>query len=139
VIVVDASFIYALLDANDVNHELAATWYLGELPPLATTPLILAETDHLARTRAGAAAQRAFHTDLANGVYDVRWWPDAASDAVDVARQYAGLEVGLADASLVALAARLDTTDIATFDQRHFRAMRPLTGGDAFRLVPLDA
>jgi hypothetical protein len=66
-------------------------------------------------------------------------WADAATDTVDIARRYADLGVGLADASLVALAARLNTVSIATFDQRHFRAMRPTAGGDAFRLLPLDA
>ena len=44
-----------------------------------------------------------------------------------------------ADASLVALAARLGTTSIATFDERHFRAMQPLTGEPAFTLLPVDA
>ena len=27
----------------------------------------------------------------------------------------------------------------ATLDQRHFRAVRPLAGGEAFRLLPADA
>jgi hypothetical protein len=40
---------------------------------------------------------------------------------------------------IVALAARLQTVEIATFDERHFRVMRPLSGGDAFRLLPRDA
>jgi hypothetical protein len=32
----------------------------------------------------------------------------------------------------------MQTIEIATFDERHFRAIRPLAGGDAFRLLPLD-
>jgi predicted nucleic acid-binding protein len=54
-----------------------------------------------------------------------------------VAREYRGL--GLADASLVAIAGRLGTAEIATLDERHFRALRPLTGEPAFRLLPADA
>jgi uncharacterized protein len=138
VIVADTSVIYALLDANDSNHEIAAEWYLAGLPRFATTPLILAEVDHLAATRAGSAAQKAFHTDVAGGAYNIEWWPEAAADMVTIARRYADLGIGLADASLVALAGRLGTTSIATFDQRHFRAMRPASGKDAFRLLPLD-
>jgi hypothetical protein len=38
----------------------------------------------------------------------------------------------------VVLAARVGTVDIATFDERHFRAMEPLTGG-SFRVLPADA
>jgi|SRR5271163_2436525 len=47
--------------------------------------------------------------------------------------------LGLADASLVALARRLDTIDIATRGERHFRAVRPLAAGKAFRLRPTHA
>jgi len=47
--------------------------------------------------------------------------------------------LGLADASLIALAQRLDTVDIATFDERHFRAVGSLVAGEAFRLLPMDA
>ncbi len=137
-IVVDASVIYALLDANDNNHEAATAWYLATLPALTTTPLILAEVDHLAGARAGVVAQRAFRADLASGAYDIAWWPEAAAQCVSIAEQYHDLDVGLADASLVALASRLGTVDIATFDERHFRAMRPESGGNAFRLLPAD-
>jgi predicted nucleic acid-binding protein len=58
---------------------------------------------------------------------------------VRVAEQHADGALGLADASLVVLAQRLDTIRIATLDERHFRAIRPLTGGEAFRLLPRDA
>jgi uncharacterized protein len=46
--------------------------------------------------------------------------------------------IGLTDASLVALAARLRTDRIATLDLDHFR---PLTtpDGEAFVLLPADA
>lgn len=138
-IVVDSSVIYALLDRNDRYHQAAADWYLASTPALATTPLILAEVDHLAGARAGRAAQQAWRQDLAGGVYDVVWWSNAASEVVAIADRYEDLGVGLAEASLVALAARLETVDVATFDYRHFSAMRPAKGGDTFRLLPADS
>ena len=138
-IVIDTSVIYALLDGSDANHEEAAAWYAQHHPALATTPLILAEVDHLAGARAGRRARHAWRTDLADGVYDVHWWSTAPQEIAGIADQYEDLGVGLADASLVALAARLETTNIATFDERHFRAMRPEKGGAAFRLHPHDA
>jgi predicted nucleic acid-binding protein len=55
-----------------------------------------------------------------------------------VAERHADTGLGLADASLVALAKRLETITIATLDERHFRAVRPLAGGAAFRLLPQD-
>lgn len=53
-------------------------------------------------------------------------------------RRYRDLELGLADASLVVLAGRHRTTRIATFDERAFRAVAPLSGG-AFTLLPADS
>lgn len=41
----------------------------------------------------------------------------------------------LDDADAVVLAARLRTRRILTFDERHFRAVRPLQGG-LFELLP---
>ncbi len=138
-IIVDTSVIYALLDAADGRHAQSSAWYATVDDDLATTPLVIAEADHLAQARGGPAAVRAFHADVRRGVYAIEWWPEAAAHAVDIATRHADLGVGLADASLVALAARLETTFIATFDERHFRAMRPLRGASAFRLLPLDA
>ena len=51
--------------------------------------------------------------------------------------QYRDLNVGLVDLSIIIIAARFRTTRILTFDQRHFRAMRPPQGG-AFTLLPYD-
>jgi uncharacterized protein len=49
------------------------------------------------------------------------------------------MELGLSDASLIALAARLKTTRIATLDERHFRAVRPLTSrARSFTILPAD-
>jgi hypothetical protein len=56
-----------------------------------------------------------------------------------LADRYADLGIGLTDASLVVLAARVGSEDVATFDERHFRVVRPLAGAEAFRLLPLDA
>jgi len=56
-----------------------------------------------------------------------------------VAERHADAGLGLAGASLVALAERLGTVDIATLDERHFRVVGPLSTGKAFRLLPADA
>jgi len=139
VIVIDTSVIYALLDRRDRRHHEAVDWYGHVDEELATTPLVLAETDHLASARAGLDATRAFRRDIRAGAYVVEWWPPAAALSAEVAEQYEDLGLGLTDASLVVLASRLQTTRLATFDERPFRAVRPLSGVDAFTLLPLDA
>jgi predicted nucleic acid-binding protein len=139
VIVVDTSFAYALLDDRDAGHAAARSWYEQPHRDLLTTPLVLAEVDHLAEARLGRAARSAFLDDVDSGGYTVAWWSSAAAESTRIAQRYLDLGVSLTDASLVALAARLETTSIATFDERHFRAVEPLSGGPAFTLLPADA
>jgi len=138
VIVVDTSFVYALLDRRDSRHDEAVAWYRQIDEEMATTPLVLAEADHLAVSRAGVKAARAFRDDLRAGAYIVEWWPEAATQCAELAEQYEGLGIGLTDASLVVLADRLGTIRLATFDERHFRAVRPL-GGGSFAILPMAA
>jgi hypothetical protein len=52
--------------------------------------------------------------------------------------RYHDQEVGLADASIVVLAERHDTSDVLTLDERHFRVLRTAQGGE-FRVLPADA
>jgi uncharacterized protein len=127
------------MDRDDPDHETVRAWILSDERELVTTPLIVAELDHLVLKRAGVEAARRLREDIDDGAYQVEWWPNAIRESVSVARQYEGMPLGLSDASLVALAARLQTTTIATLDERHFRALKPLTGGEAFTLLPADA
>jgi hypothetical protein len=106
---------------------------------LVTTPLVLAELDHLADRRGGAGATDTLREDFDDGAYVIEWWPSAIHETIAIARRYASMELGLTDASLVALAGRLQTTTIATLDERHFRAVKPLAGSERFTLLPADA
>jgi uncharacterized protein len=138
VIVIDTSAILAYMNAADAHHTEVSAWLEAEEDDLVTTPLIVAEVDHLVGVHGGPGAQAALRADLLAGAYLVEWWSDAIREAVPVAERYADNGLGLADASLVALAKHVETISIATLDERHFRVVRPLTGGDAFRLLPQD-
>lgn len=136
-IVLDTSVVVAFMNRRDGDHEQVAAWMETVEEDLLTTPLIVAEIDHLVSRGGGPDAARAFHEDLRSGAYLVEWWPEAVTDIVMTAAENA--DVGLADASLLALAARLQTTLVATLDERRFRATQPLTGEAAFTLLPADA
>ena len=139
-IVLDTSFVYALKDSGDAWHPRVARWYASVSDEdFATTPLVLAEVDLLLRSRLGPDGTRALRQDLAHGALVTEWWPAAAVEAAAVAERYSDLGLSLTDASLVVLAARVETDAIATLDERHFRAVRPLTGSPAFRILPADA
>jgi predicted nucleic acid-binding protein len=133
-IVADTSFILALVRARDDDHEAALAWMQQSDEDFVTSPLALAELDHLVRRLVGEHAQQALWEDFDAGVYGVRWWADALSETLAIARRHPFL--GLVDASLVALAGRLRTRRIATFDQ-HFRSVST-PDGEAFVVLPAD-
>ena len=136
-VVVDTSLVFALWAARDKNHAAAVEWYQAVDDDLVTTPLAAAEMDHLVRRTRAEGTARIVIANLATGALRVEWWEDAVRTCwkiVDVRP-----DVGLVDASLVALAAHRKTTRIATFDERHFRTLTPLTGEPAFTLLPADA
>ena len=106
--------------------------------PFLISPFVLAELDYMLGARHGQEQQLALLAEVAEGAYELAEFDRAdVESGADVMRQYADLRVGLADASIVVLAERHGSTDVLTFDHRHFRAMRG-PGGRPFRLLPDD-
>jgi predicted nucleic acid-binding protein len=139
-IVLDTSIVLALMDRRDDDHERVWKWIESASDELCTTPLVLAELDHMVPRKGGSAAARALHEDFEDGAYTVEWWHSALRETIATARLYESIDLGLTDASLIALAAHLETTRVATLDERHFRAVRPLRGdATSFTLLPADA
>ena len=64
--------------------------------------------------------------------------PDTLKIAREVRRKYADLDLDLADAVNVTLAADYRTDAILTLDRRDFRAIWLLTPHKAFRVLPDD-
>lgn len=138
-LVCDTSGLLAALDTADPEHEACATVLRTHPGPFLVGPLVLAELDHLVRSRLGAAAARALAEDVADGAYELAELRSTDLRAcVGLDRAYADLGIGLADASCAVLAARAGSRTVLTLDHRHFRAVRPLQGG-AFVVLPADA
>jgi len=111
----------------------------AEARSLALSPFVLAELDYLMASRSGVAAGLTVLEDVANGIYRVAEVAQRdVAQAAEVVTRYKDLNIGLADASIVVLAARYNTTRVLTFDQRHFRVMKPLHAA-SFTLLPADA
>lgn len=135
-LLLDTSGLLAALDAGQRRHAECAAIIAGRPGPFLLSPFVLAELDYLIATRIGHSAERALLEEVARGAY--RLEPFDAAD-VEVARRvidkYESLEPGLADASLVVLAARHRIRDVLTLDRRHFTVMRQLNGRP-FRSLP---
>ena len=139
-IVLDSSVVLAFMDEGDKQHKRVREWMDGVSDGLCTTPLVLAELDYLVPRQGGPRAAEALRASFESGAYAMEWWHSALYETIEIARLYESIDLGLTDASLVALAAHLETTRIATLDERHFRAVHPLGDDDEhFALLPADA
>jgi predicted nucleic acid-binding protein len=137
-LIVDAAPLVALGDARDPLHAAVGDVLRAEGADLVVPAPVSAEVDYLIRRRGTPAAARAFLRDVASGRFRVEGL--TADEHGTVARldeQYADLDLGLADLSVVILAHRFRTRRLLTFDERDFRAVTPLSGG-SFMLLPRD-
>lgn len=119
-------FVLALLDRDADGHQDAADWVRVAEEDMVTTPLALTVIDQ----GAGEAAP-AVRDDFARGAYAVRWWADALDETLAISRKR---DLDLVRASLVALAGRLRTERIATFDN-DFKHLRT-PAGKTFVMLP---
>jgi predicted nucleic acid-binding protein len=131
-VVLDASAVVAIALRRDPCHESAVEVLETTDEDLVTSPLCLGEMDFVVPRRGGPAAQAVLWRNFADGAYQVRWWADALHETIAVAREHP--RIGLADASLVALADRLQTDRIFTFDQHFAGLVTP--AGRTLTLVP---
>ena len=135
-LVLDTGGIYAVLDASDANHKRCAA-ALRQFDDLILPPLVLVEVDYWCRKSAGGVRAFArFVSDISAGAYRLEQLLE-----VDVVRaselevEYAALELGLVDASVIALCERLDQDTVLTLDRRDFSVVKPRHRA-AMRLVP---
>lgn len=135
--IVDAGVLYSAADRRDADHHGAATTLESWEGELVASPFTAAEADHLILSRLGVDAEIKFVRSLASD-FNVPTIDARGLRAVaELCQKYRDLEIGLADASIVILARQFRTQCLASFDERHFRAVRPLSGG-TFRLFPAD-
>ncbi len=132
--VVDAGPLYAAADADDQDHIACRAALSRDDLRLVVPALVVAEATYFVGRRLGATAESAF----LRGIAELDVEGPSREDFVRMAQlvdQYADFPLGGTDASVVALAERLDATVILTLDRRHFTAVVPLHR-EAFDLLP---
>jgi predicted nucleic acid-binding protein len=125
-LVLDTGPILALLDGADPDHArcVAMVEEVGE--DLVVPVVVLVEVDYWARKRLGPEAWAVFVEDVAGGAYRLETL--IVSDltrAAALEAAYSNLDLGLVDASVIALCERLGETKVATLDRRDFSIVRP--------------
>jgi len=132
--IVDAGPLYAAADADDQDHGgCVAVLQRADLR-LVVPALVVAEATYFVGRRLGAVAEAAFLRGI--GELDVEG-PNGEDFAriAELVERYANFPLGGTDASVIALAERLDTGTIVTLDHRHFGTVAP-RHRTAFELLP---
>ncbi len=125
-LIVDAGPLYAAAATQDNDHRRCVELLTHAKGPLLVPELVVTEVSYLLNDRIGPHAELAFARSLAAGelvaepVLDSEWQRIA-----ELLEQYEDLPLGMADASLVALAERHSATQIASLDHRHLGVVRP--------------
>jgi uncharacterized protein len=142
IVIADTSGIIAASDRN-ASESAACREILQQAGTVVISPLVLTEVDHLAKARFGSRARTAIIDFVIAEARQMRFQiPETGIEILDTARlvqkQYASLDLDLADAVNVGLAAHYRTDALLTLDRRDFRAVHPLTPHKWFRLLPDD-
>lgn len=142
IVIADTSGIIAASDRNAAEGADCQS-ILREAGTVVISPLVLAEVDHLAKVRFGSAARAQIIAFILSNARRLRFQvPEVSTEVLEAAcavrHRYASMDLDLADAVNVVLAAEFRTDAMLTLDRRDFRAVRPLTPHKAFRLLPDD-
>lgn len=138
-ILLDTSGILAALFPDQKRHRECAQALLEASPPLIISPFVLAETDYLIQKFGGVEVELLFLGEFTRRAYQLApFSEEEVESARRIISRYRTLGIGLADASIAVLAARYNTVDVLTLDERRFRVIRP-SPKKAFRILPADS
>jgi predicted nucleic acid-binding protein len=134
--ILDTSFLFALTDQSDRNHQrvLAVAQSVNE--PLVLPVVVLPEVCYLIASRLGHQAMRHFVSSVTPETIQVK--SVTTEDLVrvhQILEQYADNQLDFTDAVIVAIAERLNITCVYTLDRRDFSIIRP-SHCDYFELFP---
>ena len=135
-LVVGTGPLVATADRADKDHAACRALLEGDVGPLITTGMVIAEAAYLIDRQLGPQAEAALYASIISGQLEVANLGRSDWERIrELVSTYADLRLGGTDASVITLAERLGATRIATLNRRHFTVVRP-GHADAFELVP---
>lgn len=135
-ILIDTSFLYSLYDKDDKRHALSKAFADSTASIILVPDVILVEATYLFNQAGGIPAVLRFFDSFANR--KVQLQPIAAEDigrVRDIMARYTSAKLDFVDCCIMALAERLNITQVCTFDRRDFSIFRP-THCDFLELLP---
>ncbi|MDC0833290.1 PIN domain-containing protein [Geitlerinema sp. CS-897] len=134
--ILDTSFLFALTDRSDRNHQRVLTVAQSANEPLVLPVVVFPEVCYLIASRLGHPAMRRFVSRMTSDA--VRVESMTTEDLVrvhQILEQYSDTQLDFTDAAIVAIAERLNITRVYTLDRRDFSIVRP-NHCDYFELFP---
>jgi uncharacterized protein len=137
--IADSGALYGLYNRRDRHHRALRAAIVHEPGAILVPAAILSEVDYLLGAKLGVKAELDLLDDILAGAFTLE--PFSLADlrrSRELIDQYSSLDIGLADAAVIAVAERVGTRRILTVDERHFRIVRA-ADGKPFTLLPADA
>lgn len=134
--ILDTSFLFALTDQSDRNHQRVLTVAQGTSERLVLPVVVLPEICYLIASRLGHQAMRHFVASMTPDAVQVESL--TIEDLVRIKQIldiYTDNQLDFTDAAIVAMAERLAITRVYTLDRRDFSIIRP-QHCDYFELFP---
>jgi uncharacterized protein len=134
--ILDTSFLFALADQGDRNHQRVLAVAESENELLVLPVVVLPEVCYLIASRLGHQAMCRFVSSATpNAVQVESLTPEDLVRVHQILEQYSDNQLDFTDAAIVAIAERLNITRVYTLDRRDFSIIRP-SHCDYFELLP---
>jgi uncharacterized protein len=125
-VLVDTGILYALADRNDEWHEPSVRCVSDLTGRLLVPSSVFPEACYLINRYLGQDAEIALVKAFINRELTIEHFTTQdLVRAADLMKKYKDNNIGLVDASIIAIAERLKISRILTTDRRHFGAIRP--------------
>jgi uncharacterized protein len=135
-ILADTGPLLGIADRRDAEHHRCLQLMDSALGPWLVPTPVATETCFMIGRHLGPEPEAAFLDSVADGQLEsVEIVKDDYRRMAQLIRQYSDFPLGTVDASVVAIAERLNIDTIATLDRRHFGTVRP-RHVESFKLLP---
>jgi uncharacterized protein len=136
VLLCDTGVLLAAGNVKDHAHPACLRLLRQADGPLLVPSPVLGEIGYLLQSRVGPQAEVTFLKSFGDdGFHIAELEEHDIQRTAELVETYIDLPLGIVDAAVIAIAERLQLTEIATLDHRHFTVVRP-RHTSAFVLLP---
>ncbi|MCP4167182.1 MAG: PIN domain-containing protein [Chloroflexi bacterium] len=135
-VIIDTSYVVSLINPGEASHKTCLA-LAGNINTVLVVPVtILPEVAYLLESRLGHHIMRQTMAELLRPGWTLETLQRMDLErTVDLLNVYGDARLDFADATIIAIAERLNITTLLTLDRRHFRMIRP-QHCEALELLP---